>query len=374
MNIWVIGRSYPQKSNNMQGSFELDQAKMLSKYGHKVTYISCVFHPFKKVRKWGISDIVEDNVRIITYSQIYTIERMKLHFEPFKKRIWNKLLLYVKEQVGIPDIIHVHYPANITIADMILSYQKKGTKVICTEHWSQVQNNEIDKYELRQLEKYAENSNEFLVVSKTLKESIIKLTRISNINVVPNMVNDKFKPIEKKSTNFIFVAIGFLNDNKQFDKIIRVFADKFINHINVKLRIIGSGPDEKKLINLVKSLNLNDQVFFEGRLSREQTAKKLAESDVLLSFSKSETFCVPIVEAWSCGIPVVTSDSISVNEVWDDKLGYKINNANINEFSKKMKYIYENYEIFDKKYIRNYALSNYSEEAIYKKLIYYYSR
>ena len=35
MKIWVIGRSYPEPSNNMMGSFEYEQAKMLQKNGEE---------------------------------------------------------------------------------------------------------------------------------------------------------------------------------------------------------------------------------------------------------------------------------------------------------------------------------------------------
>ena len=36
MVIWVVGRNYPLPDNDMQGSFELEQAKMLARYGYDV--------------------------------------------------------------------------------------------------------------------------------------------------------------------------------------------------------------------------------------------------------------------------------------------------------------------------------------------------
>ena len=44
MNVWVIGRGYPTKFNSAKGSFEFEQAKMLSKEGCKVTYIELIFN------------------------------------------------------------------------------------------------------------------------------------------------------------------------------------------------------------------------------------------------------------------------------------------------------------------------------------------
>lgn len=374
MKIWVVGRSYPQKSNNMQGSFELDQAKMLARHGHEVTYIACIFHPFKKINNWGFSDFIEDNVNIITYSQFYTIERMKLHFEPFKKRVWNKLLSYVEDRKNVPDIIHVHYPSNITVANSIIFYKKYGTKIICTEHWSQVLNNEIDNYERNQLKEYVYNSDVFFTVSYSLKEAVVHITNANNIEVLPNIVNRNFDVSDKKSNAFCFVALGALIKNKQFDKIIEAFDMAFTDQDNITLKIIGAGKEYKNLKNIVKEKNIQDKVSFEGLLSREETARKLSESDCLVSFSKYETFCVPIIEAWASGIPVIASDSISVNDKWDEKLGVKITDKTIKNLSNKMRYVFENYDIYDQKFIREYALFNYSEDSIYKKLINYYSR
>lgn len=167
--------------------------------------------------------------------------------------------------------------------------------------------------------------------------------------------------------------MGALTKNKQFDKIIKAFIQQFSDIENCELRIIGDGKELKNLKNLVKKNEIQDKVIFYGRLSRVETSSKVSESDALVSFSKSETFCVPIIEAWACGIPVITSDTVSVNEVWDDRLGFKIIDSTVTGLSNYMKYVFENYEIFDKEYIRHYALSNYSEESIYKKLIYFYS-
>lgn len=374
MNIWVIGRSYPQKSNNMQGSFELEQAKMLAKHGHKVSYVACVFHPFKKVKKWGYCHWTEDNLNVFTYSQIYTIERMKLHLELFQSLVWKKLLTMVETEVGIPDVIHIHYPANITIAKDILSYQSKGTKIVCTEHWTQVLKNTIDSYEKKRLTAYAENANAFLCVGPPLKEAVKKLTNTNKeIYVVPNIVNELFKPIEHNKEGFIFVAVGVLFPHKQFDKIIQAFANVFKGNNNVKLKIIGDGPEADNLKKRTIEYGIGSQVQFTGKLFRNETAKEVAISNCLICYSNCETFGVPIIEGWACGLPVIATTAAAVREGWDEGLGIQVSPDNLAELEKAMKYMYENYSQYDSEYIRNYSVANYSENEIYNKLISIYS-
>src|SRR5699024_2169601 len=119
---------------------------------------------------------------------------------------------------------------------------------------------------------------------------------------------------------------------------------EFSDHDNITLKIIGAGKEYKNLKNIVIEKKLKDKVSFEGLLSREETARILSESDCLVSFSKYETFCVPIIEAWASGIPVIASDSISVNDEWDEKLGVMITDKTVKNLSAKMRHVFENYD------------------------------
>lgn len=373
MNIWVIGRSYPQKINNMQGSFELEQAKMLAKHGHKVSYIACIFHPFKKVKKWGFCHWKDELVDVYTYSQIYAIERMKLHLEPFKLMIWKNHLSRVEKETGIPDVIHVHYPANITVASNILNYQSKGTKIICTEHWTQVLKKVIDSYERKQLTAYANHADAFLCVGPPLREAVYELTKTRRkLHVVPNIINNLFKPIEKEKGKFTFIAVGVLFPHKQFDKIIIAFSNQFRGKMDIRLLIVGDGPELEKLKETARKLGVGEQVVFTGKLTREKTAEQVGKSDVLICYSNCETFGVPIIEGWACGLPVIATTSAAVRDGWDNHLGIEVSPENINDLEESMQYIYNNIQTYDSEFIEKYAIEHYSEETVYGILMKYY--
>lgn len=374
MNIWVIGRSYPQKINNMQGSFELEQAKMLAKHGNKVTYIACVFHPFKKVKKWGLCHWMEDNIDIFTYSQIYAIERMKLHLEFFQTMVWKKLLSSVEEKNGIPDVIHVHYPANITIAKHILEYQVKGTKIVCTEHWSQVLKNTIDNYERKRLTLYANNADAFLCVGQPLREAVKTITGTKNeLYVVPNIVNELFVPLENESKEFVFVAVGVLFPYKQFDKIIEAFSNTFKGNRLVRLKIIGDGPEANFLKRKCNENGISEQVHFMGKLTREDTAYEVGISNCLICYSNYETFGVPIIEGWACGLPVISTTAAAVREGWDEELGIQVSPDKQTDLEEAMRYVHDNYSTYDSRYIRDYSIKNYSEDEVYTLLLKIYN-
>ena len=373
MKIWVIGRSYPLMINNMQGSFEHEQAKMLSKYGNEVSYLACVFHPFKKVKRWGFCNWNEGNLKVFTNSQVYVHERMKLHLDPFKAYVWKKFLNRVESETGTPDVIHVHYPANITVARIILDYQKKGTKIVCTEHWTQVLKQVIDSYERNQLKLYADNADAFLCVGKPLKQSVIEMTSTKReIYIVPNIVNSVFKRIDKPHKDFCFIAVGAVIPHKQFDKIILAFERTFKNVENVRLTIVGNGVELDHLKKMIAEKGLERKVTLTGELKREETAKYVANSDVLICYSSCETIGVPIIEGWACGLPVIATTAAAVIDKWDDKLGIEVSPHDVKSLENGMMKIFQNYDCYDHEYITQFAIDHFSEEAVYRMLLNYY--
>ena len=84
MKIWVIGRNFPQKNKTIEGSFELDQARMLMRAGHEVAYLTIQFHPFNKVKRWGSCSFDSDHIPVFAYSHFYPPRRMHIRLEKFQ--------------------------------------------------------------------------------------------------------------------------------------------------------------------------------------------------------------------------------------------------------------------------------------------------
>lgn len=372
MNVWVIGRGYPTKYNKVQGSFELEQAEMLKKAGCKVTYIALIFHPFRKVKKWGYCTWNENGITIFTYSQVYAPERFFLHIKKFQEKKWRDLLEKVEEQCGRPDVIHVHYPSMITEPDEILKYKKKGTKIVVTEHWTKVLTGQLKKHQIEHLTEYANRADAFICVGSPLRDSVKRISGTEReIYVVPNVVSEKFRYMEPQKRNYFeYVAVGRLVPVKQFDKIIEAYAATFgKGQEDVRLAIIGAGPETKKLENLINKYNIQNSVTLTGALSRDDTAKRVREADALICYSRLETFGVPVIEAWACGKPVITSDALGFLEYWNDSLGYIVPCDDIEILKEAIIKLYLEKEKYCGKMIAEFANSNFSETIICKRLL-----
>lgn len=375
MKIWMIGRSYPTKQNNMMGSFELEQAKMLAHLGNDVAYIAAVFHPYKKIKKWGFVSFKNDNIDIFAVSIPFLPGRIHIHFEMFQKFFWRKLLQKTMELWGEPDIIHVQYPALATIAEPIIAYQEKGARIVVTEHWTKVLNNSLDAFQRKQLLQYVEYADAFLCVGGPLRDAIRTISGTEReITIVPNVVSPLFVPKEKtKQNRFEFIAVGRLVPVKQMDKIVEAFSAVFKGNKNVRLTIVGDGPEKRAVQTAIEKNKVRDQVEMTGTLSRQETAQRVAAADSLVCYSNFETFGVPIVEAWMCGIPTTTTTAAVVIDRFDQRLGVEVEPNDLEGLKRAMLHIYEHIDEYDRGFISQFAKERFSEEAVYEMLMKVYA-
>jgi glycosyltransferase involved in cell wall biosynthesis len=109
------------------------------------------------------------------------------------------------------------------------------------------------------------------------------------------------------TTNVLFV--GRIAPNKRQDNVIRHFA-AYQRIFNPRSRLLLAGSaegfdrHEMALRALARRLGAND-VHFLGQVTNEQLTALYDVADVFLSASEHEGFCVPLVEAFHAGVPVL---------------------------------------------------------------------
>jgi len=102
-------------------------------------------------------------------------------------------------------------------------------------------------------------------------------------------------------TDPILVYAGRLDREKQADMVVAAFL-KLPKEMNASLVMLGDGKLKSELIKKTTGKS----VHFPGFVSdRVQLAKILASGDIYVSAMAFETFGISIIEAQSCGLPVV---------------------------------------------------------------------
>lgn len=129
-----------------------------------------------------------------------------------------------------------------------------------------------------------------------------------DVKKLPNPINHSVKPRPvAERTGFIFA--GRLEAGKNIDRIITIYSKlpadmRAANH----LYIAGTGTREVALRELAARLGLNGQVHFTGMMPNEKLVELDAGRRILLMASDFEGFPTAIAEAFTVGVPVVTTD------------------------------------------------------------------
>jgi glycosyltransferase involved in cell wall biosynthesis len=87
---------------------------------------------------------------------------------------------------------------------------------------------------------------------------------------------------------------------------------------DVQVRIVGDGPERRRLERLVRRLNLRAQVRLEGQLGFGQLARAYAGCDIFCLPSLQEGFGLVFLEAMAAGKPVVCCSGTAVEELVED--------------------------------------------------------
>lgn len=125
---------------------------------------------------------------------------------------------------------------------------------------------------------------------------------------------------EKKSINIL--TSGILGYYRNYETQIEVIKILQNNGINAHLNIIGStirSPEYvKKIINLIHSNHLDEQVTICGQVDDEDFKRLHKESDIFIFINVEQSWGLAIFEAMSCGLPVIVSKSVGAVEILTD--------------------------------------------------------
>ncbi|QLQ65042.1 MULTISPECIES: glycosyltransferase [Providencia] len=206
------------------------------------------------------------------------------------------------------------------------------------------------------------------------KKEILTLFPNARIKIIPNGVDlneYKKKPAIpynqwKKKYNInekdkIIISMGRIEKKKGFDILIKSFHNVISKKNNLTLLI--AGPDhgeQKKLMELVKTLELTEKVHFVGMLSGDDKLCFLKYADVFVLPSYNENFGNVYLESLASGTPIIASKNTPWSEVEKNQCGLWVNNsieettqAIINILDSDLKFLSHNSIHFSNKYSWN---------------------
>ncbi|MGE9616227.1 MAG: N-acetyl-alpha-D-glucosaminyl L-malate synthase BshA [Solitalea-like symbiont of Acarus siro] len=343
MKVGVI--CYPTYGGS--GTVAVELGKAFAKVNHEVHFFS-----YEKPRRL---DIKRPN---IFFHKVQVLKYDLFKYPSYDLALVGKIVEVVTEEKL--DILHAHYAIPHAhaafIAQKILYTKNIKIPFITTLHGTDVeiaiQNNILGlpiEFDLNM-------SNGITSVSENLKHKTLSNFDIrQNIEVIPNFIDlDKFKTISKTakrkvkekiflaSDEKILIHVSNFRSTKRVLDVIKI-AKKVMDHMHVKLLMIGDGPDICIAKKLSEDLNISDKVFFCG--NQNYVEKYLSISDLFLLPSEHESFGLAALEAMACGVPIISTNIEGIPEVnKQGQTGFLSNLGDINDMAEKAMYLLNNNE------------------------------
>jgi L-malate glycosyltransferase len=124
---------------------------------------------------------------------------------------------------------------------------------------------------------------------------------------VPNIVDiSQFSFRERRPLRPHLICTRGFHPYYSVDVIVRAFAEIQREFPDACLDLVGAGPSEGEIRNLVRDLRLQG-VRFPGIASREQIGRLYDGADIFVNASWLDNMPVSIIEAFAAGNPVVTT-------------------------------------------------------------------
>lgn len=251
-----------------------------------------------------------------------------------------------------PDIIHVHNEFSIGLSGMAIA---KILKVPLVYTLHTMYDDYIyyiapkplipltKKLSHRYFRMFPQNAAVVTGPSKKCQEYTYEIGSDKKVKVIPNPVElDAFAPqtstpqqraqireqyhIPQDATVACFV--GRLGREKSVDVLLRFWAQEMKPQDNMRLLIIGDGPEKEPLEQLAQQLGITDTVVFTGKVLHPDLPPYVHTCDIYVTASLSDTNSISMLEGMAGGLPVLQLyDELNADQVTDGVNGYMFRDA-----------------------------------------------
>lgn len=244
------------------------------------------------------------------------------------KAIYNLCKIVKEKKI---DIISTHSGKDAWLGAIVGKIMDK--KVVRVRHL-QTPINSTASYNLstkvvavsKQVEKYLEERG----VKKEKLQTIY--TGIDTARFNPQKEYDLKKELHIQKDTVLVGIVAVLRGAKRHIDLIEAISNI---KADVRLVIVGSGPQEKNIKDFIEDKSVQDKVIMLGH--REDVDKILPNLDIFVLPSNMEALGTSILEASACGVPCIGSRVGGIPEcIQDGKSGYLFENQNTKELQEKL--------------------------------------
>jgi glycosyltransferase involved in cell wall biosynthesis len=239
------------------------------------------------------------------------------------KLFFTQFFLLKKYLRNKKSILHAHLPR----AELFCAMTKQKNQLIISKHNSERFFPKSNFLISKLLARYTFSKSSFCIcISFAVRNYLIEIGEIfegNKLDVVhygysENIINkvktsDSSKNELGVSEFFVFGTIARLAKQKNYKVLLMTFARICDNHNNVKLIIVGDGPEKHRIIDSAKKLKIFEKILWVSHT--DDVYRYLSAMDVFILASNYEGFGLVLLEAMQTNIPIIAPNNSSIPEV-----------------------------------------------------------
>jgi len=180
--------------------------------------------------------------------------------------------------------------------------------------------------------RFVRKARALATVSEYSKQDLVRTYGLAPdaVTVVHGAADDRFRPLSATEKNAAirdltggtpyFLYVGLMHPRKNLVRLLLAY-DRFRRSRADAVKLVLAGPGLFKTGEMYRTwrrMAFQDDVVFLGVVPRERLVRVYGAAAAFLYVSSFEGFGLPVLEAMSCGVPVIASDGTSLPEICGD--------------------------------------------------------
>lgn len=172
----------------------------------------------------------------------------------------------------------------------------------------------------------------------------IEVERFFRENIDTKLLLSLKRKLNLTKKDYVIIFVGRLAKEKNVEFLLEAQKNLVKENSNIKLIIVGDGPDKAKYEDFANNLGISSNVIFTGKIPWDEIQYYYHLSDFFVTASKSETQGLTVVEAMASSVvPLVIDDEAFVGTVTNEINGLVFKNQE--EYCKDVLLLIENHKL-----------------------------
>ncbi|MEM7298950.1 MAG: glycosyltransferase [Bacteroidota bacterium] len=385
MNVFIIPSWYPSTNNPIYGIFHKEQAVMMASersdwnvgvsmwgqgdddfliYANKISSLSKLIVSRESYQQTLRPNLIEYFNPAFTWTRKWR----KGNISGIIKANESSLERYILD-FGKPDVISAQasYPGSIVARSLSQKYQIPYSVTLRMGPFPFKEfltfNGQLSKLIDTPL-----NEASALIATSAAQKSMAVAHGLQDIQVIHDTVDTDFFDVRiNESEKLKLLTVCRIEEQKGIDLLLQAASQL---ETDFELRIGGDGSKKEEYMKLSKKLfgqEQTDKVKWLGELSRDQVKKEMQTCSFYVLPSMQETFGVVLIEAMSCGKPVVATRCGGPQEIVNTQTGI-LCEISIEGLKSSILEMIKTLDGYDSSAIRTYTIEKFSSSSWIKKV------